>query len=147
MRLSVAIPALLAIASGAAAEETLLPYAVRGDAIERPLTGRAGDPARGQSLMADRQRSLCTLCHAGPFPDAHAQGTLAPDLRGVGGRLTEGQLRLRIVDMKSLIPSTIMPSYYRVDGLRRVAAAWRDKPVLAAGEIEDIVAYLLTLRD
>jgi len=98
--------------------------------------------------MQQRQKSLCVLCHAGPFPDPHLQGTLAPDLRGVGSRLSAGQLRLRIVDMKRLNPQTIMPSYHLVvaDDRARVAAQWRDKPILSAAEIEDLVAYLQTLK-
>ncbi len=136
-----------ASASAADAQEPPRPYVVRGDAIELSLTGRPGDPARGQALIADRQRGLCLLCHTGPFPDMHAQGTLAPDLRGVGRRLSVGQLRLRVVDMKKINPATIMPSYYRIDGLQRVASAWRGKPVLTAEEIEDVVAYLGILKD
>lgn len=127
-------------------------YTVEGDAIARPLTGRAGDPARGARLITDRHNSLCLLCHAGPFPDPHLHGTLAPSLAGVGARLSAGQLRLRIVDMKALNPTSIMPVYYRVAGERearerRIADAWRDKPVLEAGEIEDLVAYLATLKE
>jgi L-cysteine S-thiosulfotransferase len=132
--------------SSASAQETLRDYVVREDAIDLPLTGSAGDPVRGAALIADRQRGLCLLCHTGPFADRQAHGTLAPDLSDVGARLTEGQLRLRIVDMKQLVPATIMPSYYRTEGLNRVAAAWRDRPVLAAEEIEDIVAFLVQLK-
>lgn len=141
--------AMLSIAwmSAAAAQESLRSYVVREDSIDLSLTGNPGDPDRGEALVANRPRSLCLLCHRGPFADKHAQGTLAPDLSGAGARLTEGQLRLRIVDMKRLVPATIMPSYYRVDGLHRVAAAWQDRPVLTAGEIEDIVAFLVTLKE
>jgi L-cysteine S-thiosulfotransferase len=123
-------------------------YIVTGDAIMEPLVGGKGDPGRGATLIADRQRSLCTLCHRGPFPDAHLHGTLAPDLNGVGARLSEGQIRLRVVDMKRLVPDTIMPSYYRVadEQGRRVATAWRGKPILDGADIEDIVAYLTTLK-
>jgi L-cysteine S-thiosulfotransferase len=131
----------------ALAEDALRSYVVRGDSIDLSLTGRPGDPTHGAQLVADRQRGLCLLCHTGPFPDAQAQGTLAPDLGGVGARLSEGQLRLRIVDMKRLSPDTIMPTYYRVDGLERVAPRWRGKPVLTAEEIEDVVAYLATLKE
>jgi sulfur-oxidizing protein SoxX len=140
--------ALLAMASMAAtAQESLRRYSVQGDSIEQSLTGRAGDPSRGRQLVADRQRGLCLLCHTGPFPDTQAQGTLAPDLGGVGARLSEGQIRLRIVDMKALAPDSIMPSYYRVDGRTRVAPRFRNKPVLTADEIEDIVAYLASLKE
>jgi sulfur-oxidizing protein SoxX len=125
----------------------LLPYTVVGDAIPAPLTGVAGDPARGRVIVTSRQRGLCLLCHSGPFPEERFQGDLAPSLAGVGSRLSEGQLRLRLVDSRKLDPGTIMPSYYRTDGLNRVGDAWRDKPVLSAEEIEDVVAFLATLRD
>jgi len=90
---------------------------------------------------------LCILCHSGPFPEQRLQGNLAPDLRGAGARWSEAQLRLRIVDARRLNPDTIMPPYYRIEGLERVAAAWRGKPILTAAQIEDVVAYLVTLRD
>lgn len=147
LRCALVLIAAFASLSTAAAEGTLQPFTVRGDSIDDSLTGEPGDPARGRALIAERQRSLCMLCHAGPFADARLQGNLAPDLAGVAGRLTEGQLRLRIVDMKRVVPSTIMPSYYRVDGLQRVASPWRGKPILAAEQIEDLVAYLATLKD
>lgn len=99
--------------------------------------------------MQQRHKSLCVLCHSGPFPDSHLQGTIAPDLTGVGARLSAGQLRLRIVNMKRLNPDSIMPVYFGViaDSPEvRVATAWRDRPILTAQEIEDLVAYLQTLR-
>jgi sulfur-oxidizing protein SoxX len=138
---------LVLAAAAASAPAAAEPYVVEGDAIPRPLTGQAGDPARGQALMEDRQRSLCSLCHAGPFAPSHQQGTLAPDLQGIGARLGEGQLRLRVVDMKRLVPDSIMPSYVRTEGFERVATAWQGRPVLTAEEIEDVIAYLATLRD
>jgi sulfur-oxidizing protein SoxX len=132
---------------GAVAEAGLRPYVVEGDAIPAPLTGTPGDAGRGRAVVADRQRGLCLLCHAGPLPEERFQGTLAPDLAGAGARWSEGQLRLRLVDGRRLNPDTIMPSYYRVDGLTRVGPGWRGKPVLTAEEIEDVVAFLATLRD
>ncbi|OYZ97321.1 MAG: sulfur oxidation c-type cytochrome SoxX [Rhizobiales bacterium 17-65-6] len=129
------------------AQEAPLPYAVAGDAIERPLAGQAGDAARGAALMGDRLKSLCVLCHSGPFGPPQLQGTLAPDLAGIGGRLSPGQIRLRIADMKALHPESLMPAYYRIADAPRVAAAWRGKPLLTVGEIEDLVAYLSTLKE
>ena len=117
------------------------------DAIPDPLTGVRGDPERGRTIVADRRRGLCLLCHSGPFPEERFQGDLAPDLAGAGARLSEGQLRLRIADARRLDPDTIMPSYFRTDGLTRVAPAFQGKPVLSAAEIEDVVAFLTTLRD
>ena len=130
---------------GFAAAEDLRSYAVTGDAIPRSLTGMAGDKAHGRALVVERS-STCILCHSGPFPEQRFQGDLAPDLAGSGSRWSEGQLRLRLVDASRLNAATIMPSYYRVDGLDRVGTLWRGKPILSAEQIEDIVAYLVTLR-
>ena len=137
------------LASATPSMQPVKAYAVVGDAIEKSLTGQAGDAARGAELIQQRQKTLCVLCHSGPFPDPHLQGTLAPDLSGIGERLSAGQLRLRIVDMKRLNTASIMPSYYAViadSKDTRVADGWRNKPVLTAEEIEDLVAYLQTLR-
>ena len=118
-----------------------------GDAIPHPLTGAPGDAARGRAIVMDRQRGLCLLCHSGPFPEERFQGNLAPDLAGAGARWSEGQLRLRIVDGRRLNPATIMPSYGRTDALHRVAPAWQGRTILTPGEIEDVVAFLVTLRE
>jgi sulfur-oxidizing protein SoxX len=122
-------------------------FTVVGDAIPDPLTGSRGDPARGRAIVTQRQTGLCLLCHSGPFPEERFQGTIAPDLGGTGNRWSEGQLRLRLVDSARINPATIMPSYYRIDGLVRVAPTWRGNPVLTAEQIEDVVAFLMTLKD
>jgi sulfur-oxidizing protein SoxX len=129
-----------------AGAEGLRPHAVVGDTIANPLNGTRGDATRGRALVVGRS-STCILCHSGPFPEQAFQGDLAPDLSGSGSRWSEGQLRLRLVDASRLNAATIMPSYYRVDGLVRVGTPWRDKPILSAEQIEDIVAYLVTLRN
>jgi L-cysteine S-thiosulfotransferase len=117
------------------------------DGMPESLTGVRGDPARGRAIVANRQVGLCLLCHSGPFPEERFQGDLATDLRGAGSRSTEGLLRLRLVDPARINPATIMPAYHRTEGLVRVAPAWRGKPVLSAEQIEDVVAYLMTLKD
>ena len=137
--------AVAALPCAASASE-LRAYAVVGDAIPQSLTGMPGDVTRGRALVVDRT-STCILCHNGPFPEQKFQGDLAPGLGGTGSRWSEGQLRLRLVDASRLNAATIMPSYYRVEGLDRVAAAWRGKPILSAEQIEDIVAYLASLRE
>jgi L-cysteine S-thiosulfotransferase len=126
--------------------QELRPYTIAGDAIPAPLTGAPGDAVHGRALVLERT-STCILCHSGPFPEEKFQGDLAPSLAGTGSRWSAGQLRLRLVEASRLNPATIMPSYYRVDGLDRVGAAWRGKPILTAEQIEDIVAYLATLRE
>ena len=95
--------------------------------------------------MANRQVGLCLLCHSGPFPEERFQGNLAPDLRNAA-RLTEGEIRQRIVDPTKANPQSIMPAYYKSEGLARVAPAFRGKTVLTPEQIEDIVAYLTTLK-
>jgi len=133
-------------ALGMANAQALRPYAVVGDAIPSSLTGAAGDATRGGALAVDRT-STCILCHSGPFPEQRFQGDVAPSLAGTGSRWSEGQIRLRLVDASRLNAATIMPSYYRIDGLNRVGRAWQGKPILTAEQIEDIVAYLVTLRE
>jgi sulfur-oxidizing protein SoxX len=128
------------------AEEAQRPYAVVGDAIPASLTGVPGDAVRGKAIVVSRQTGLCLLCHSAPLPEEKFQGTIGPDLKGAGSRYTEGQLRLRIVDQGLVNPGTIMPAYYRLDGLEHVAAAFRGKTVLTAQQIEDVVAFMKTLR-
>jgi len=115
------------------------------DEMPASLTGAKGDPARGRALVANRQVGLCLLCHSGPFPEERFQGNLAPDLSSAA-KLTEGQIRQRIADPAKANPDSIMPAYFRTEGLTRVAPALRGRTILSAGEIEDVVAYLLTLR-
>jgi L-cysteine S-thiosulfotransferase len=147
-----AVAAALLIAAAACGpargeEPPLVSYVVAGDAIPAPLTATPGDPARGRAIVVNRRVGLCLLCHSGPFPEEKLQGNLAPDLAGTGARWSAGQLRLRLVDASRLNPDTIMPPYYRVDGLDRVTPALRGKPILSAQQIEDVVAFLATLRE
>ena len=105
-----------------------------------------GDPARGRSIVTNRQVGLCLLCHSGPFPQERFQGDLAPDLAGVGARYTRAQLRERLVHPEKMNPRTIMPSYSKTEGLNRVAPNFRDKPLLTDEQIEDVVAFLASLK-
>ncbi len=134
--LAMAIPAV-------AAAQTLQ---VTGDAVMQSLTGSAGDPARGRAIVIDRQKGFCLLCHSGPFNEEPLQGNLAPSLEGAGSRWNEGQLRLRLMDNKRINPESIMPAYHRIEGLNRVGHVWRDRPILNAAEIEDVLAFLMGLK-
>ncbi|WP_063691520.1 sulfur oxidation c-type cytochrome SoxX [Bradyrhizobium stylosanthis] len=148
-RTTVHIAALIAAGlalSWAANADELAPYEITGDGIPDSLTGSPGDAARGRALVLART-TTCILCHSGPFPETRFQGDLAPDLSGAGNRWTASQLRLRLVDAARFNPDTIMPSYYRNDGLVRVGRNFAGKPILSAAEIEDIVAFLAALRD
>lgn len=125
----------------------LLASASTADAIPEPLQGLQGDALRGRAIVASRQSGLCLLCHSAPIPEERFQGTLAPSLAGAGARWSAGQLRLRIVDSRRVNPDSIMPAYHRVDGLSQVGRDWRGKPLLDAQQVEDVVAYLQTLKD
>jgi len=131
----------------AAASAQQLPRGRDGGIAERLPNAAAGDAVRGRAIVASRQVGLCLLCHSGPIPEERFQGNLAPDLSGAGLRWTEAQLRLRIADSSQINPDTIMPSYFRSQGFTRVVPAQQGKSILTAQQIEDVVAYLLTLRE
>ncbi len=138
-QLAATVVLALPLAAGAAT--------VVGDGIPTPLEGAVGDAVRGRALVASRQLGLCLLCHRGPVPEERFQGNLAPDLAGAGARWTPAQLRLRLVDPHRLNPDSIMPAYYRTQGLTRVGRNWEGKPILTAQQLEDVVAYLATLKE
>jgi sulfur-oxidizing protein SoxX len=117
------------------------------EGLAEPLTAMEGDAGRGRAIIADRSRGLCLLCHSGPFPEERFQGNLAPSLAGAGTRMNAAELRLRLVDSRRVNPESIMPAYHRAEGLHRVAPALRGRMLLQAQEIEDVLAFLLTLRE
>lgn len=131
-----------------ASAATLVKYTVTGgDRINASLTGKPGDPATGKKVAINRKQGNCLACHSLPAPKQQYHGAIGPDLRGVGGRYSEGELRLRIVNSKIVNPETFMPAFYRNDGLHRVMKKWVGKTVLSAQQVEDVVAYLVTLKE
>ena len=126
--------------------QEIVPYTVDGDGIPQPLAGAPGDAERGRAIVASRQLGLCLLCHAAPVPEERFQGDLAPNLAGVPARLSEAQLRLRVVDPRRVNPSSFMPAFHSASNPSRVGAAWAGKPILGAQQVEDVVAWLRTLR-
>lgn len=120
-------------------------YQIAGDSIPVPLDGLAGDPARGRAIVAGRAGN-CLACHQAPIPEESFHGNLGPPLDGIGDRSNAGALRLRLVAPRMLDPETVMPAFHQVDGLRRVAALHQGRPILDAQAVEDVIAYLLTLR-
>lgn len=116
------------------------------DVIVDALSSVPGDAGRGRIIVLSRQSGLCILCHSGPFPEERFQGNLAPDLGVSAAGLTPAQLRARIVDASRFNPDTIMPSYFKKDHFTRVAPQFADKTILTAQEIEDVVAFLVSLK-
>jgi L-cysteine S-thiosulfotransferase len=135
-------------ASLASAQDSAVPA---GDALPQPLTATPGNAERGRAIIANRQVGLCLLCHTGPFPEERFQGNMAPSLAGAGSRWSEGQLRLRISNARQLNPASIMPAYHPAekpaDPTARVAPALQGRPILDAQQVEDVVAFLSTLRN
>jgi sulfur-oxidizing protein SoxX len=125
----------------------LIDYQVSDGAIPQPLTEQPGDPVRGKAVVLDPTRGNCVICHPMPIAEAAFQGDVGPDLAGVGSRYGAGELRLRVVDAKWLNPASVMPAYYRTEGLHRVLKEYRGEPIFTAQEVEDVVAYLMTLQE
>ena len=120
---------------------------VTGDSIFESLSSEAGNPVRGRAIVVSRQTGLCLLCHSGPFPEERFQGNLAPELKASVARLNAPQLRARIVNAAHFNPQTIMPAYYQASHLNRVAPKFVGQTILNGQEIEDVVAFLMTLNN
>lgn len=148
LRWIIVLSAVVVVGAAAAdlGSSALAPFTIVGDGIPEALGGAVGDAERGRSLVLQREPANCIVCHALPEPGVRFAGDLGPPLAGVARTLTTAQLRLRVVDSMRVRPATIMPSYYRVDGFDRVASAYRGKPILSAAQIEDVVAYLATMK-
>jgi len=128
-------------------EAGLVPYEIVDDsAIPKSLTGVAGDPANGRKVAINRTKGNCLACHAMPIPEQQFHGETAPSLYGVGARLSAGELRMQVVNAKVTNENTMMPSFYRTFGFNRPLKKFADKSILSAQEVEDVVAYLITLK-
>ena len=123
---------------------SLVGKAQEADAMASPLAV-AGDPAIGRAIFSDRESGHCVLCHQVDGLEVPFQGNLGPALSGVGARLTEAQIRLRIVDNTKVNPGTVMPSYFRTADLHQVGRAYQGETVLSAAEVEHLVAWLSQL--
>jgi sulfur-oxidizing protein SoxX len=137
---------LALVAAAGVSAQPLVAYRIDGDGIRLPLSGEPGNASRGRDIVQNRNEGACVLCHAVPEAGVAYMGNIAPTLAGVGARLSEAQLRLRVVDSTRINSNTPMPAYYRVEGLNHVAPAFQGKPILSAQQVEDVVAYLQSLR-
>ena len=147
LSLLAAVLVALALSGAAHSDDELVHYRIVDRTIPEPLTAQPGDPDRGRRIVLDRDGGDCTICHVMPLPQREFHGTVGPPLDGIGRRVTPGALRLRLVDPKVFNAETIMPAYYKIAGLHRVLDRYRVRPLLTAQQIEDVIAYLLTLPD
>ncbi|MBI1424261.1 MAG: sulfur oxidation c-type cytochrome SoxX [Gammaproteobacteria bacterium] len=144
--------AILPFSSVHAAEPSTPPsnyvkWTVKDFAIDEPLGGLKGDPRRGRAIAGDQHRGNCLACHLLPIPEEEFFGNLGPPLIGIASRQSVGMIRLHVVDQSRFNPETVMPGYYRPpQQLHRVARNLRGRTWLTAQEIEDVVAYLTTLK-
>lgn len=138
----------MATLAGAASAELVKYTVVDGFSIPESLTGKPGDPKNGEKVFVNRKLGNCLACHTlSKLSEQPFHGEIAPPLDGVADRYTEGELRLRVVDSKVINEATIMPAFYRVDGFNRVADEFKGKPILTAEQVEDLIAYLMTLKE
>jgi sulfur-oxidizing protein SoxX len=129
-----------------AAEKMMMKYVVKDGAIAKSLTGKPGNAANGRKLAINRKLGNCLACHVMPIPEQTFHGLVGPDLNGVASRRSAGEVRLLIVNPKLANPDTIMPAFYRKDGLHRVMKKFQGKTMLSAEQVEDLVAYTMTLK-
>ncbi len=123
-------------------------YKVEDEAIKASLTGQAGNVDNGKKVFLNRKKGNCLACHVvSSLKDQPFHGEVGPPLDGAASRWSEGELRLRIVNSKLLNEDTIMPAFHRADGLHRVLKKFKGKTMLSAQEVEDVLAYVMTMKE
>lgn len=128
-------------------EQNFYPWKIENYAIKKPFGGFNGNAQRGRKIVINKDKGNCLACHSLPIPEEPFHGTVGPPLQGIASRYTEGQIRLRIADEQKVIPTTIMPGFYKdPKENNRVDDNFWGKPVLTAQEAEDVIAYLMTLK-
>jgi sulfur-oxidizing protein SoxX len=139
-----ALAGLVAIGA-ASAQDQLVDYRVVDGGIPEPLTDEPANYLRGELVVRDATNASCLICHSMPIPDEPDPGNIGPDLAGIADRYTEAELRLRLVDSKLINPDTVMPAYYSLRNLYRVDEEYAGRTIYSAQDIEDVIAFLLTL--
>jgi len=142
------VSAVVLLAGKASWAEELVAYNVVDEiSIPEPLTDQTGDPVIGREIAINRKKGNCLACHVMPIPEQSFHGEIGPDLSGVGSRYEIGELRLRVVNPKVFNSDTMMPAFYRTDGFHRVGKKFQGKTILNPQEVEDLLAYLMTLQE
>ena len=149
--------AIIAAATAATAAEIKPEDVAYGEygAVEQSLTGEPGDAERGREIMATKSLGNCVSCHAiSDMSDIPFHGEVGPTLDGTGARWSEAELRGIVANAKMTFPESMMPSFYKTKGYIRPGDGFTGKaaeeplpPLLTAQQIEDVVAYLQTLKE
>ena len=153
LKLAIVLAAFAAQPSFAEVTPNMVTFA--DGAVAQSHTGVAGNAADGAKVASTRSMGNCVACHAiAALPDAKFQGNVGPALDGVGSRWSEAELRGIVSNAKMMFDGTVMPSFYKTEGYTRLGDAYTGKapkgdvpPILSAQQIEDVVAYLLTLKE
>ncbi|EEX14185.1 cytochrome c [Citreicella sp. SE45] len=123
--------------------------------VEASLTGSDGDAEKGREIFSEKSQGNCVSCHAlAALPDVPFQGEVGPVLDGVGGYRSAAEIRGILVNAKKTFEGTVMPSFYKTSGFTRPGDGYTGKapsgpiePILSAQDVEDVVAFLMTLQD
>lgn len=143
------------IASSAVSETSPSDVAFVEGAIETSLTGVAGNAEEGAKIVSTRSQGNCVACHViTAMPKAAFQGNIAPPLDGAADRYNEAQLRGLIANAKMTFEATVMPAFYKTEGFIRPGADYTGNapegalpPILSAQQVEDVLSYILTLKE
>jgi sulfur-oxidizing protein SoxX len=141
---------LVAVSVSFASAEPVAPNAVKYEdgAVLVSLTGVVGDAVAGRDVFKARKLGNCLACHVNvDMPEESFHGEVGPEIAGAGSRWSEGELRGIVTNSKMVFEDTIMPAFYRDSGFTRPLAKFEGKTILTAQQIEDVVAYLQTLKD
>ena len=122
---------------------------IEDDAVLKSLTGVAGDAAAGRMIFADRKLGNCLACHANEdLIEESFHGEVGPPMDGVADRWEPQELRAIVVNSKAVLgEETIMPAFFHVGGRFRIAEDFEGQTILTAQQVEDVIAYLTTLKE
>ncbi|WP_256806533.1 sulfur oxidation c-type cytochrome SoxX [Bradyrhizobium sp. Bra64] len=138
---------LLAVSAAAATAQQPVKLDVVNDSLPKSLSGAPGNADAGKKVFLARTLGNCLACHqVTSLKSEEFHGEFGPSLDGVAGRYTEAQLRLIVADPKLIFTDTVMPAFYKNEGLSRVRPEFAGKTILSAAQVEDVVAFLETLK-
>ncbi|MEM9912281.1 MAG: sulfur oxidation c-type cytochrome SoxX [Pseudomonadota bacterium] len=150
MKYALVAVAITVLGAAEASAEAIKPAEVQFNegVVETSLTGQAGDPVAGRAIFANRKQGNCLACHINSdLSEESFHGEVGPPIDGVGERWSEAELRGIVTNSKMMFEGTIMPAFYIDSGYERPLEDFAGMSILTAQQVEDVVAYLLTLKE